>query len=194
MPLWIPILRRELMNRMYTPTAYYFARVTSGILFQFIYPVILSSIIFWCYGVHISPQNFFMFLANACGIVTCGCAIGFFCGVAFSNDRIAMDFMNLLIQYTYLLGGGYGNNNSRDIVNKYLTYASPCRYGAEIYFRIFADNHIPPDDSEERVMGYYGFNLGYHICFPCLYGIAIIIICLGWLIIVRKNSPPKKKK
>jgi len=33
MPLWVPILKRELMNRMYTPSAYYLARVTSGIMF-----------------------------------------------------------------------------------------------------------------------------------------------------------------
>jgi len=104
-----------------------------------------------------------------------------------------MNVMNFVIQYTYLLGGGYGNNKTRDIVDYYLMYASPCRYGAEIYFRIFADGHIPKNDTLEHALSFYGFDLGYAICFPCLYGIGVIIICLGWFIIVQKNSPPKKK-
>jgi len=78
-------LRRELMNRMYTPTAYYLARVSSGIIFQYIYPVILSTVVFWCYGIHITSLNFFLFMLNALGVVTSGCAIGFLCGVAFDN-------------------------------------------------------------------------------------------------------------
>jgi hypothetical protein len=166
MPLWVPVLRRELMNRMYSPSMYYWARVTSGIIFQFIYPLLVSFCLFWTLGITISVQNFFFFMINACGIVTCGCAVGFLFGVSFNNDQLALTFMTFFLQYTYLLGGGFSNNKTRDIVNQYLMYASPCRYGAENYFRIFADGNIPPDDTLERALNFYGFNLGYEICFP----------------------------
>lgn len=132
-------------------------------------------------------------MLNAMGIVISGCGIGFLCGVAFNDDQLAMNVMNFVIQYTYLLGGGYGNNKTRDIVDYYLQYASPCRYGAEIYYRIFADGHIPAGSTLEDALDFYGFDLGFHICFPALYAIGLIIISLGWVIIVHKNSPPKKK-
>jgi len=32
MPMQVPVFKRELMNKMYSPTIYYFGRVTSGML------------------------------------------------------------------------------------------------------------------------------------------------------------------
>jgi hypothetical protein len=32
MPLQVPVFKREIANRMYTPTVYYFGRILSGIL------------------------------------------------------------------------------------------------------------------------------------------------------------------
>ena len=33
LPLWVPVLRRELMNRMYSPGNYFLARTISGTIF-----------------------------------------------------------------------------------------------------------------------------------------------------------------
>ncbi len=33
LPLWVPILKRELMNRMYTPGIYFLTRTLSGTIF-----------------------------------------------------------------------------------------------------------------------------------------------------------------
>ena len=94
-----------------------------------------------------------------------------------------MEFMTLLLWYLYLVGGGYTNNKTRDIVNRYLMYASPSRYSIETYFRLLADN----SGYESYACDFYGFNLGYGICLSCMWSISILILLLGWVVIVRKN-------
>ena len=65
MPLQVPVFKREVMNRMYSPTVYYFARILSGILVQLFYPTALVLILFFGLGITISVENFFLFWITA---------------------------------------------------------------------------------------------------------------------------------
>lgn len=140
LPLWVPVLKRELMNRMYTPGIYFLTRTISGTLFQMAYPTILTLIIFWLLGIKIYAANFFFFLLGAYGIVLCGCGMGYFFGSLFDFPQAANMFLSLALQYTYLISGGFANPDTMIGFNKYLAYASPCRYVNEIFFRVFADS------------------------------------------------------
>jgi len=65
MPLQVPVFKRELMNKMYSPTIYYFGRVASGMLIQVFYPIILNLILFWGLGISDSAKNFFLWFSLA---------------------------------------------------------------------------------------------------------------------------------
>lgn len=97
LPLWVPVLKRELMNRMYTASIYFLARTISGILFQMAYPAFLSLIIFWCLKIRITPENFFLFLLNSFGTVTAGCCLGYLVGSMFDFPQAANMFLSLAL-------------------------------------------------------------------------------------------------
>jgi len=54
MPLQAPVMRRELANKMYSPTAYFLARYTSNMLLQILYPAIMIISLFWAVGIDTS--------------------------------------------------------------------------------------------------------------------------------------------
>ena len=87
MPLWIPIFKRETSNRLYSPTAYFFARVLSGMMFQFVFPLILTIPTYWVMGIQISFTNYLLFIFNGMSIVAAGCGIGFLIGVTIDNPE-----------------------------------------------------------------------------------------------------------
>jgi hypothetical protein len=60
MPLQVPVFKREIMNKMYSPTVYFFARVTSGIIIQLFYPIAMSLIVFFGLGISETSENFFL--------------------------------------------------------------------------------------------------------------------------------------
>ena len=49
-PKGLLVLRREVANKMYSPTVYYFAEVTVCILTFWWYPIALTSLSIWFYG------------------------------------------------------------------------------------------------------------------------------------------------
>lgn len=65
MPLQVPVFKRELMNKMYTPTVYFFARVLSGMALQIFYPILMTLIVFWGLKCDTSAENFFLFFSLA---------------------------------------------------------------------------------------------------------------------------------
>lgn len=87
MPLWVPIMKRELMNRMYSTTTYFYGRVASCIFFQLVYPLLITLICFWFLGIQLNFKNFCLFVLNGLGICFNGCAIGFLFGNLFENDE-----------------------------------------------------------------------------------------------------------
>lgn len=65
MPLQVPVFKRELMNKMYTPTVYFFGRILSGITLQIIYPIILVLIVYFGLKIDDSAENFFLWFTVA---------------------------------------------------------------------------------------------------------------------------------
>ena len=65
MPLQVPVFKREIMNKMYSPTIYYFARVTSGMIIQLFYPIAMTLIVFFGLGITENAENFFLWLSLA---------------------------------------------------------------------------------------------------------------------------------
>ena len=190
MPTWVPVMKRELMNRMYSTSTYYWGRVTSCIIFQLVYPVLISSITFWFIGIDLTFWNFLMFVLNAVGVCLSGCSIGFLFGNTFDNDILCLQSAQMLNFYMFLLAGGWTNLNDLDKFNHAMSYLSPCRYSVEINMRIISDNNVPNGgyyDDRDALLAHYGYTLGYPRCFSALYLIAVILLIIGWCIILFRN-------
>ena len=65
MPLQVPVFKRELANKMYTPTTYFLGRYVSHLILQLIYPVTFVLIIFWGLSIDESFLNFCEFVLFA---------------------------------------------------------------------------------------------------------------------------------
>ena len=124
---------------MYSPTAYYFARTTSGILVQMCSPIVLTIIVFFGLGIPITLLNFMTFLGTAMQLTLVGCAIGYMCGLMFDDDNAARGLTIFLTLVFMLVSGGLNSAKDFPPVVAQLQYISPNRYATESFFRMMSD-------------------------------------------------------
>jgi hypothetical protein len=65
MPLEVPVFKRELANKMYTPTTYFLGRFTSHLMLQVAYPITFVLAVFWGLDIDTSIENFSIFVLYA---------------------------------------------------------------------------------------------------------------------------------
>lgn len=109
MPLQVPVFKREIMNHMYSPTAYFFARTISGILVQLISPIIMTIIVFFGLGAPITFDTTLNFLTASMQLTIIGCAIGYMCGLMFDDDNAARGICMFFTLIFMLVSGGLNN-------------------------------------------------------------------------------------
>lgn len=145
MPLQVPVFKREIMNHMYSPTAYFFARTISGILIQLCAPILLTLIVFFGLGVPISAFNFFNFLSTTMQLTLIGCAVGYMSGLIFDDDNAARGVSMFVTLVFMLVSGGLNVASNYPPVIEQLQYISPNRYALEIFFRVLSGSQKYPD-------------------------------------------------
>lgn len=189
MPLWIPVFKRESSNRLYSSTAYYFARVSSGMLFQFVFPLIITIPTFWTIGIKISLLNYVLFILNGMSIVAAGCGIGFVIGVTFDNPEYANLVINNIQNYCFLLAGTFLSYKNLDPFDFGISYLSPNRYAVEINTRLLSANLVDSNViTQQQVLDHYMMSIGFGGCFGSMWAITVGYVLLGWAIIVFRNS------
>jgi hypothetical protein len=188
MPLQVPVFKREIMNRMYTPTAYYFARIISGMLVQLCQPLILTFIVFFGLGEPITFENFVNFLTGAMQLTLVGCGVGYFCGVLVDDDNIARGITTFFTLCFMLVSGGLNSAATYPPVVDQMQYISPNRYALEIFFRVLSDQKVYPFPLDEsNVLTNLGFNRGLPMCHLMLGVLFLLYIGAGWAVIVFRN-------
>jgi hypothetical protein len=83
-PLQAPVMKRELANKMYSPTAYFLGRFTSNMILQVAYPLIMIMMLFWNIGIDTSRDNFLWLLAFGLMGNFIYCGQGYFIGIMLS--------------------------------------------------------------------------------------------------------------
>lgn len=86
MPVQVPVFRRELMNKMYSPSVYLYARFISSTLIGLFDPIINTLLVFFGLAITNSFNNFMMYLVTCLLLNLIGCAMGYLGGVSFDND------------------------------------------------------------------------------------------------------------
>jgi hypothetical protein len=160
-PLNFDLISREFSNKMFGPSAYFWAHYFSGILSYMQYPVIYSVCAFWFFTFPDSSlENFMTFVGTNCLIAHCGIAFGFAMGTIMSNIQsvsIVVTFFMLL----FGMGGGLlasiGPNTN--FIIRFLSWVSPFRYGSELILRCVLTG-IEPPGTEEFILNAINFNYG----------------------------------
>lgn len=89
-------MKRELANKMYSPSAYFLGRYTSNVIMQIFYPMVMILILFWGVSINTSFDNF-MWLTTF-GLIGnfLFCGQGYFVGSVI-EDETGAKLCNLLI-------------------------------------------------------------------------------------------------
>lgn len=136
MPLQVPVFQRELLNKMYGPSIYFYGRFVSNVLLGLFYPLVLITVIFW--GLKLEDSsfvNYLRFLLYAVQHNLIGNAIGYFSGILTDDDNSARNINTFLLLFFMLTSGALANVASFPVYIKYLSYVSPSRYAIEGFFR-----------------------------------------------------------
>jgi ABC-type polysaccharide/polyol phosphate export permease len=143
MPMQVPVFKRELMNKMYHPLIYYFARITSGTLVQMLQPIIMTFVVFFGLGIEINFVQFLQFLSYCMSLTLCGCSLGYFAGITFEEDTTARLFSQMIVMIFMLTSGVLANSTTLIPVIAQIQYISPVRYACEGFFRTFMHGKLP---------------------------------------------------
>ena len=111
-PVARPIFLREVSNRMYSTTSYYFAYLTASVLTFIPYPIISSFVSFPAFGFRQSSFSDLLHWAFIMLLVAlAGSFWGFMIG-SFAKNEVSAIQINLLCAYMFSFGGGFYVNTN----------------------------------------------------------------------------------
>jgi ABC-type multidrug transport system permease subunit len=134
-PLQAPVMKRELANKMYTPTAYFLGRFVSNMIIQVAYPLIMILILFWNIGIITDSNNFWWLMAFGLIGNFIYCGQGYFIGIMVNNEDSAKLANLLVIMVMFCTNGVLCNMNSASAFVKFISSYSPSRYNCEGFLR-----------------------------------------------------------
>jgi hypothetical protein len=128
-------MRRELANKMYSPTAYFLGRFTSNMIIQVAYPLIMILILFWNIGIITSRENFLWLLAYGLMGNFIYCGQGYFIGIMVTDAGAAKLCNLLVIMIMFCTNGVLCNMKTASPFITFISAYSPSRYNCEGFFR-----------------------------------------------------------
>jgi ABC-type transport system involved in multi-copper enzyme maturation permease subunit len=109
----LPIFNREVQNHMYRASSYYIATILTSTLSFLFYPLIVSLVSFWMFGLdHHGWGAFSYWTLTLTLTATCGFSFGMMLGTLFKDQNTAIS-ANLLFAMIFSFGGGmYANTGA----------------------------------------------------------------------------------
>lgn len=135
-------MKRELANKMYTPTSYFMGRFVSNLLLQIVFPIMMFMILYLGLGVQESFDNFCLMVIIAILTNFVFIGQGYLFGLAFSNEDAVKSWNVLAI---LMISGSNGltvNTKNANWFVKFLTAISPGRFCCEAFFHTMI-NQVP---------------------------------------------------
>ena len=74
LPLQLPVMKRELANKMYVPTTYLLGRFIANMITNIVYPMVMILMMYWGLGLRETNYNFWMMTAYGLisNLIYCG--------------------------------------------------------------------------------------------------------------------------
>lgn len=158
-PLNLPMLNKEMQSHMYSVSSFFCACILASFLSFGLYPLIVSPISFWMYGLDQSQFVPFLYWTATLTLeAICGFAFGLMIGTITRHQNGAIS-TNLLFAMILSFGGGMYANTGSDAnpLIRGLTYISPIRFAAELLLRaVLKEKGIGGD----MVLHYFGYTWG----------------------------------
>ena len=183
-PVARPIFLREVSNKMYSTTSYYFACVTASVMMFILYPIISSSVSFFAFGFDQSSfSDLLHWISIMMLIALAGSFWGFMIGTFAKNEVTAVQ-MNVLFVYVFSFGGGfYANTSNQTILLRVLTWISPVRFSTELLMRRVLAGRSEAD----RILDILGLTWGETRCIISLVIFIIVCFLVGWASLLYKT-------
>ena len=188
----MPVMKRELASKMYTPTTYFLGRFASNLLISLFYPVIMILFIFWGIGIEASTDNFLLLMSFGILSNMVFCGQGYFMGIWIA-DEISVKTMNMFFVMFWLTTNGVVCNlRTANWFIKGLAHISPLRFACEGITRALI-KQIPDLDSasdgkikisSQDVLETLGYTWGVNYC---ICGLAVWILVWTVLSLVVIN-------
>ena len=184
-PVARPIFLREVSNRMYGTTSYYFAACTASVITFCLYPIISSCVSFPYFGFEASSFTdllHWVFIMSLIGLA--GSFWGFMIG-SFAKNEVTAVQINLVCAYIFSFGGGFYANtgDNQNTLVRVLTYISPVRFSTELLMRrVLAER-----PEADMVLDQLGFTWGETICIVGLIIFIIFGFLVGWASLLFKT-------
>ena len=186
MPLMVPVFKRELANKMYTPSTYYFGKFFSHMILQLAYPFTFVLCVFWGLSISEKVTNFFMFVIYAGLLNLTMNAQGYFCGCMSDDEETAKQINTFMILLMMLTSGGLGNVKAFPDWITGLSYLSPQRYACQgFFYRLIQHVPEPAQSQMKETIGYTSY--GDAACISALCACFMFFTIGGWLIINYRN-------
>lgn len=169
---------------MYKPTSFYLGIVASSTICFLFYPIIVSLVSFWMFG--LDSHSFASFLEWTTILTmeaTAGFAFGMMLGTIIDDSNAAIS-TNLLFGMLFSLGGGmYANTGeSSNFLIKLIGWVSPMRYSSELLMRrILVDKK-----GAEMILHYFGYTWTQRNCYLAIIAFTTLSFIAGWVIIAFK--------
>lgn len=140
-PLQVPVMTRELSNKMYHPLAYLYGRLLSQYIIQIIPPTIMFACLFWSTGMDRSWYNLaWVFLFGWAGDLV-WTTMGFFIGLTISDEGDAAKIVLVFCNIVFLsVNGAILNPEKSNEWVKFLSSFTPGKFVTEGFFRCLTEN------------------------------------------------------
>uniref|UniRef100_A0A7S3CMS2 ABC-2 type transporter transmembrane domain-containing protein n=1 Tax=Strombidium rassoulzadegani TaxID=1082188 RepID=A0A7S3CMS2_9SPIT len=181
-PLQVPVLKRELASKMYTPSSYYIGRFISNLLIQIFYPLIMVTVIYLGLGLDLDVQTYCLLLSIAIMGNWVFCGQGYFLGTVLTESS-AKAFNMTLFLFLFPTTGIMTNIKDSGLIMKIISYVSPLRYVNEAFYTVFlrslGEDKVYPNCpnlnmSQAKILDQMGYDLGIGYCFLAMAGFLAI--------------------
>jgi hypothetical protein len=183
-PLMVPVFKRELMNKMYSPTIYFLARFFSNLLLQLFYPLLFITCCIYGIGIELSATNILSLYGVGLLLNIQAVALAYLAGVSRDDEDSARLFITFYAMVA-MLGCGILSNLTSGWFVKLIGYISPMRYGCEIIVRRFLDG--VDKEVVDYLLDTLGYTYGEKICFLALTAYIVVFFFLALIVINIRN-------
>ncbi len=170
-PMQVPVTRRELGSKMYSPSTAFLGRFFSNMIIQVMYPGCVTLILFWALGINTSLENLAMTFVYAIATTCVFVGQGFTIGTIFENEDTAKQMNQMIIMLMFATSGIMNSATGSNAISNAITAVSPSRLSCEGVFRRFTENVPVISDekdnfytSPELMHEFYGYTYGDELC------------------------------
>lgn len=150
-----PVFLREVNNNMYTPSAYFWAKIVSELPFSIGTPVLYGSLVYFAIGLNPMAEYFFMFLVIITLIYNANSGYALIISASIADKQLAVTLTPVLIIPFMLFAGFFVSSDNIPIYLKEFEYLSIFKYGYQALlhnqFDYFVNN---PEINTEEGDGY----------------------------------------